>query len=152
MSLKLRLMWTGAKLYWRVFRPLTLGVKVLLVQDGQVLLVRHSYQDGWFLPGGGVQRGETVETAVHREAREELGATMINVRLMGVFSNVREYKNDHVIVFVCEAFTIAGADSEEIAEVRFFPLRQLPPSISEGTRRRVADYVTGRSETAVGIW
>lgn len=152
MSLKLRLMWAGAKLYWRIFRPLTLGVKVLLVQNEQVLLVRHSYQDGWFLPGGGVQRGETIETAVRREAREELGAALAEVRLMGVYSNIREYINDHVVVFVCEQFTIAGADSEEITEVRFFPLRQLPSDASKGTCRRVADYVAGWSETAVGIW
>jgi len=49
-----------AQLYWFTVRPVTLGVRVLMVSDEKVLLVRHSYQQAWFLPGGGVKRGETV--------------------------------------------------------------------------------------------
>ncbi len=52
MNWKYRLLYLAARCYWRIFRPITLGVKLLLVKDGTIWLVKHSYQHGWFLPGG----------------------------------------------------------------------------------------------------
>jgi NUDIX domain-containing protein len=52
------------KAYWKLFRPMTLGVRVLLVKESSVVLVQHSYMDGWFLPGGGVKKGERFEAAI----------------------------------------------------------------------------------------
>ncbi|MEO9255658.1 MAG: NUDIX domain-containing protein, partial [Tepidiformaceae bacterium] len=65
----------GLRASWRVYHPITLGVRVILTSDGKVLLVRHTYRPGWFLPGGGVHRRESLERAARREVREEAGAT-----------------------------------------------------------------------------
>ncbi|HYV61483.1 MAG TPA: NUDIX domain-containing protein, partial [Bryobacteraceae bacterium] len=47
--------------YWRFSRPMTLGVRALVVDgSGCILLVKHSYVSGWHLPGGGVEAGETL--------------------------------------------------------------------------------------------
>jgi 8-oxo-dGTP diphosphatase len=60
----------------------TLRVSALCIRDGHVLLVEHkSFSAGdpflpesyWILPGGGVERGETLEDAVRREMMEETG-------------------------------------------------------------------------------
>ena len=54
----------------RVTRGMTLGVRAVVTDDrGRVLLVRHTYLAGWWLPGGGVDRGETTQAAVVRELR-----------------------------------------------------------------------------------
>ncbi len=47
----------------------------ILVKDGQILLVRHEKngKSYWLLPGGGVDFGESVEEALAREFREEVG-------------------------------------------------------------------------------
>lgn len=67
------------RLWWRLRRPRTYGVKVLLrhpEDPGQFLAVRHSYvdQDRWALPGGRYRPArETPAAAARREVREELG-------------------------------------------------------------------------------
>ena len=54
------------RLYYFIVRPITLGVRILLIDGDRVILVKHSYEPGWFLPGGGVKRGETLEQAARR--------------------------------------------------------------------------------------
>src|SRR5579872_4709850 len=54
--------------------PVAFGVAALAFDKlGRVLLVRHTYQPGWMLPGGGVGRGEVAAEAVMRELAEEVG-------------------------------------------------------------------------------
>ena len=55
---------------------LTIGVRALVLDDdGRICLVRHSYRDGWYLPGGGVKTGESLVDAMQRE-REETGVEL----------------------------------------------------------------------------
>jgi len=151
MSLKLRILYAGAKVYWRIFKPRLVGVKIMFVRDGQVLLVRHTYEKGWHLPGGGVKRGEMLETAVYREADEELGATIRDITLLGVYSNVAEYKNDYIITVVSHDFTIGQPKDDEIAAYAFYPFDDLPPDAVAGTRHRVAEYQANQ-QPQIGAW
>lgn len=49
------------------------AIRVLIVQNNKVLLVKEADDDWWALPGGGVDHGETVESSLLREVEEELG-------------------------------------------------------------------------------
>ena len=152
MSLKWRLLYLLARCYWRIFQPLTLGVKVMLIENESIWLVQHSYQPGWFLPGGGVKKNEDFKTAIRREAREELGAELADLHLFGVYSNESQHKNDHVVLFVSHQFSMGQTDKEEIRAVQQFPLRQLPQEVSRGTRRRIEEFINGRIHPEAGIW
>lgn len=54
-------------------RRVTLGVRVAMIEGERVFLVRQTYSPGWQLPGGGVEPGETAESAAARELLEETG-------------------------------------------------------------------------------
>ncbi len=49
------------------------AIRVLIVQDGKVLLVKESSDGWWAIPGGGVGHGESIELSLTREVEEELG-------------------------------------------------------------------------------
>ena len=87
-------------------RPMTLGVRGLVVDAEQrVLLVRHTYISGYYLPGGGVEPGETLEQALARELAEEGNIQLeAPAELRGVYLNRRISKRDHVAFFVARAF------------------------------------------------
>lgn len=140
------------QLRWYITRPITLGVRLLLISEQRVLLVRHTYQEHWYLPGGGVKRGETLEEAARREAKEEVGAELGELHLFGTYTNFYDHKNDHVIVFRCHDFTFSGQGDFEIAAVEQHPLNQLPEDISPGSRHRIQEYQEGKQNENFGIW
>ncbi len=147
-----RLFYQCARLWQRLTRPVTVGVRLLAARDGAVLLVRHTYQQQWYLPGGGVKRGETLEQAIRREAAEEVGATLGDLRLLGVYTNFYEHKSDHVAVFVCDDVTLTGATDREIERFAWFAFDALPPDTSPGSRRRIAEYCNQPVAPIVARW
>ncbi len=133
-------------------RPVTIGARVMLIRGGQVLLVRQTYLDGWYLPGGGLKRGETVEMGARREAREEVGAETGAMSLIGIYSHFENHRNDHIALFLCTDFDLRQKTDIEIAEARFFPLNALPEGTVPGHRQRLEEYRDGIDAPKFGIW
>jgi len=130
----------------RLQRGMTLGVRAVAVDaEGRVMLVKHTYLAGWWLPGGGVDRGETIGDAAARELFEETGlkATAPG-RLISVHSNERFFRGDHVLVYRFDAFeTGALTHHGEIAETGWFEPATLPPDCHRSTRARLAEMFAG---------
>ncbi|KQM85429.1 hypothetical protein ASE67_13535 [Sphingomonas sp. Leaf23] len=154
MALLHRLLGRAARIVWRITRPRTIGVRGLLLSpDGRVALVRHTYVDGWYMPGGGVKKGECVTDALHRELAEEVAVRGATVeRVLGVYHNRHEGKDDHVIVYVAHApdDSLHGADTLEVAKVGWFALDALPDGTTPATLRRIAEFRAGT--TGGGNW
>lgn len=131
----------------RQLRGMTLGTRTAVIDaEGRVLLVRHSYAPGWMMPGGGVERGETLAESALRELREEAGIVAEEpLALHGIFLNDRQFRGDHVACFVLRRFRQeARLASFEIAETGFFARDSLPPDTTSGTRRRLAEIFEKR--------
>lgn len=143
-----RLLHSLQRLRWRLARPVTVGVRLLAVEKGKILLVKHTYLDGWYLPGGGVKAGEDLQEAIGREAAEEAGAVLYDLRLFGVYSSFYERKSDHIAVFVCEDYSWRTGSNREIESVECFPLDELPEGTSPANRRRIAEFADGATAVA----
>ena len=124
-------------------RGLTLGAQgVVIDAENRVLLVRHSYRPGWWFPGGGVEWGETLETALARELDEEVGVIMTGApELHGVFANFTNFPGDHIAVFVVRQWQRKEnyRVPREIAESATFAADEPPAFTDAGTRKRLAE-------------
>jgi ADP-ribose pyrophosphatase YjhB (NUDIX family) len=139
-------------LYFRFARGMTLGVRaVVLDADNRVFLVRHTYVSGWYLPGGGVEVGQTFREALDMELREE-GLIVLTGEpvLHSVYLNSHVSIRDHVAVYVVRQFRQdrMPAPNREIAECGFFAPDALPADTTEGTRLRLAELFEGRPISA----
>jgi len=135
--------------YWRFARGLTLGVRAVVIDGtGRVFLVKHSYVAGWHLPGGGVEAGETLMTALTRELREEG-----NIELGGepdffaIYFNRRASRRDHVALYIVRSFQQSAPPqpNSEIIAHGFFAPDALPPDTTRATRARIAEVLEGRA-------
>jgi len=129
--------------YWRMTRGLTLGAQgIVLDASDRVLLVKHTYKPGWCFPGGGVEKGETVLTALTRELEEECGVELTGApELFGVFSNANHFPNDHVVLYVVRQWrrTRVPEPNHEITANEFFDARSPPAESAPAVIKRLGE-------------
>lgn len=130
----------------RLTRGKTLGVRGLVLNEKQhVLLIEHTYLEGWWLPGGGVDSGETAHAAVARELREEAGVNPLEQpKLLSVHSNERFFPGDHVLFFRVDMWEPCQMTSHaEIKSVDFFDPQNLPENTNRGSLHRIQEALMG---------
>jgi 8-oxo-dGTP pyrophosphatase MutT (NUDIX family) len=117
--------------YRFVVRPELSGVKCVLTDGEHLLLVRHTYGPReWDLPGGGIKRREAPPTAARREMREELGVQIEGLQDIGQVVASLHHSRATLHCFRAELRAPAiTMDSGELAAVRWFPRRALPPKL-----------------------
>jgi ADP-ribose pyrophosphatase YjhB (NUDIX family) len=148
MSLRLRhrIMQRGYLAFSRLTRGMTLGVRAMLLDGNEVVLVKHSYVPGWTFPGGGVESGEILEEALEREVREETGAAFTErPQLFGIYRN-RLVRTDHVAFYVARHWKIIEKPrlpNREIVACERFALESLPADAAPGALARIGEVMEG---------
>lgn len=114
-----------------VERPVV-GVGAVAVRDGRLLLVRRGRgpaQGTWSVPGGKVERGETLVEAVVRELREETGLEGLCGRLLGWAERIGPDEHhvilDFEVTVVDTAEPVAGDDAAEVRWVDLLDVADL---------------------------
>ena len=134
--------------YWRHARGLTVGVRGLVLDaQGRVFLIKHSYVSGWHLPGGGVEPGESLNTALARELREEGNIELTGTpELFGIYWNGRISQRDHVALYIVRSFRQSAPPqpNSEIIGHGFFAPDALPEGTTASTRARLVEVLSGR--------
>jgi ADP-ribose pyrophosphatase YjhB (NUDIX family) len=131
------------RVYWRITKPVTFGARaIVLGPDGRLVLVKHTYDRYWYLPGGAMKKGEEAEAALRREMREEIGVSELSIeRKLGTYVSTQEGKRDTIDVFVARAPAIGRRQRFEIAAAEWFAPEALPSDTSPATQRRVAEFL-----------
>ncbi len=105
------------------------AMMVLVRRDDQILLARHHNSPTGFFTAlaGFLEAGESVEDAIHREVREEVGLEVRDLRYFG--SQPWPFPHSLMIAYTAEyAGGDIALDTSEIAEARWFgPDDGMPP-------------------------
>jgi 8-oxo-dGTP diphosphatase len=125
------------------------GVGVMLVRDGCVLMARrvNGQRAGWYgWVGGKLEFGETLQDCARREAREEAGVEIANLRLLCLSSIIVDDQHWIDVEFLAD---IAGGEPhtsapDEIAGWTWYPIDQLPSPIFEPAQCALEAYRSGR--------
>jgi 8-oxo-dGTP diphosphatase len=132
---------------------------LILVRGSEVLLAQRQgtgYADGWWnLPSGHLEEGETIDEAVIREAREEIGIELTAGDIR--FAHLCHFRNPEgqarMGVFF-EARTWSGvpinAEPHKCAQIGWFPLDSLPPNTYPYTASGIQMY--RRNSPYAAVW
>ena len=119
---------------------------IIRMASSSIVMVRRAIDPGygqWVFPGGYVDRGEMLQDAAVREAREETG---LEIRLEGLV-NIYSYagRAPIIVVYAARAMSGALARDEESLEIAEFEAGAIPwdELAFRSTRDALRDYLAG---------
>jgi ADP-ribose pyrophosphatase YjhB (NUDIX family) len=140
-----------ARLYWKIFSPVTNGARALVLFDNEILLVKNLNLPYWTMPGGGIDKEETAEQCIVRELKEELDLSSLKIEYkLGTYHSQKEGKKDTIHVFVIHPESKEFKQQWEIEGAQWFDFANLPENMSEATLRRIAEYKEGKKGLVMG--
>ena len=120
---------------------LTVDIIIDIPGKGIVLIERKNPPHGWALPGGFVDWGETLESAALREAREETGLDVHDLKQFHAYSDPKRDPRHHTVTVV---FSGAGGGEPKAADdaenLEIFSLESLPENLAFDHALILSDY------------
>lgn len=107
-----------------------MDVRAWIVQNQKICLVRGQGEDTWALPGGFGEVGYSPKENIRKEVQEETGFSAEVGSLLAVFDTNRfQLQNKQYAKFVLDCQLLDGhfQENQEIAELEFFDIKNLPP-------------------------
>ncbi len=124
---------------WAHISPIT-AADAAVFREGKILLIQRADNKLWAMPGGLVERGQTLASAAERELREETGLVGHAKKLLGIFENWQwggeSRAQIYLAVFLVEVPDGMPTGSNETLDAGFFAEDVLPP-LSPSHNKRV---------------
>jgi ADP-ribose pyrophosphatase YjhB (NUDIX family) len=123
-------------------------VDALIIRDNKVLLIKRGhdpYEGYWALPGGYVDWDETVEEAIAREVKEEVGLDVTETKFFGVYSTpLRHPRQVIAISFLLKTSgdPVAGDDANE---AKFFDFADIPDKLAFDHSKMLQDFTAQKA-------
>lgn len=109
------------------------GVAIIITKNDQVLLMKRKGLHGkgtWSTPGGHLDFGETPEQCAAREAKEEMGLDIVDIRFRAVTNDIFDTTGKHYVTIWMEGNSISTepviAAEDEVEEIGWFAWNSLP--------------------------
>lgn len=126
---------------------------------GEILMIRRTDNGNWAVPGGAIDRGESVAQAAVRETREETGIECEVAGIAGIYSDPRhvilytsngEVRQEFSIVLTARPLAGQPTPSSESSEVSWVPKSAVPGyTMDRSMRIRINDYVAGNDSPVI---
>lgn len=130
---------------------LTVDIVIRMGDDGIVLIRRKNPPHGWALPGGFVDYGESLEDAARREAGEETGLDLEDLRQFRAYSDPNRDPRHHTVTVV---FTSVGTGTptaaDDASHLGIFPAGNLPRPLAFDHAKILEDYFQWAGRTRSG--
>ena len=108
------------------------GTAIIITKDNKVLLMKRKGTHGkgtWSTPGGHLDFGETLEGCSAREAKEEVGLDVVEIRFRAVTNDVFDTTGRHYVTIWMDGKSIGEptiAAEKEAEEIGWFAWDSLP--------------------------
>jgi 8-oxo-dGTP diphosphatase len=129
------------------------GIGLFIVKDGKVLLGKRKNAHGegnWGGPGGHLEFGESFEECAKREALEEAGIEIENVRFL-CLSNFKDHMRDHYAHYVDIGLTaewksgvVQNLEPDKKECWEWFDLNDMPDLLFTVGANYIEAYKTGK--------
>lgn len=141
----------GSEVTWRV------SAYALIIKDRKLLLAKSRHEKYYDVIGGGVDIGETIEEALHREAMEEAGARIQIGKLLFTAMDWfyhRKGKFYQTLQLYYQAELVGELEQATDADIGwtgFVPIAEVGPTytlaVSESAERLINEYLTALSKS-----
>lgn len=130
---------------------INLGVSGVVMDGDRFLVVQRNDTKAWALPGGAVEDGETLESAVAREVKEETGLDVTTLDMTGIYIR-NKWRNNILFVYKC---SMIGGDIQKSAETDDFSWMQTDEEtfskIEVNTRERIKDSMNFSGDIVIRL-
>jgi 8-oxo-dGTP pyrophosphatase MutT (NUDIX family) len=132
----------------RMMNLKTVGARALVISQDQVLLIKHTYQKGWYTIGGAVEKNESPLQAIVRELWEEVGLIPLEKPdFFALYHSNFEKRDDYIAFYIVTKFEMQAVSSPEIADKKWFALTDLPHDVTPATKRRIEEFLACREKS-----